>query len=137
MFKTLTFFILVAILSFAQGTSFQSVPVMTPQSFVVHINKDSEGITRQLTSTPNIWQFFYFCDNQKYKGKCGFWVDEKNNKIAGANNNVKRSGEEVTISESVVEDAGIYAKFPQNPDWNQAYLERLEVLVQGPPRPPY
>ncbi|CAI5441372.1 unnamed protein product [Caenorhabditis angaria] len=138
MFKILTLFALLSILGFAQGTSLQSIPVLIPNSFSVFVNKDSEGITRHLTSAknPDEWQFFYFCGNKKYKGKCGFWVDKKNNKIAGANNNVKKSGQEVTISKSVLGDAGSYAKFPENKDANQAYIERLDVYVQEGPKPP-
>uniref|UniRef100_A0A8R1HWZ4 Uncharacterized protein n=1 Tax=Caenorhabditis japonica TaxID=281687 RepID=A0A8R1HWZ4_CAEJA len=108
--------------------------------FKVITPDNAEGIKRYISSEllkegRVIWQYFYFCEkaNSINKKKCGYWVDDKNVKIEGANNNVKRVGDGAVISKMTKNDAGVYSKHPEDKNKKSPFAGLITVLVNGPP----
>uniref|UniRef100_A0A1I7UYY9 DUF2511 domain-containing protein n=1 Tax=Caenorhabditis tropicalis TaxID=1561998 RepID=A0A1I7UYY9_9PELO len=136
--KSLVILLFLSIVSYIQSSQEQHALVLAGRSYSVYLEKDSEGIRRQLNKGDTQEQFFYFCDKAKGNNKknCGAWVDKKGQKIKNANNNVKITEDGGTISKMQLVDSGRYSRFPEHSDEVQAILERVVVSVDEGPKPP-
>ncbi|EFO96505.1 hypothetical protein CRE_24811 [Caenorhabditis remanei] len=126
---------IVLLLAFISLATSESVPLTGPklgEDFPFELkDPDAIGVTRTLYQSNSDAQFYYFCEKTKKK-QCGAWVDEKGNKVKGADLKVAFKGKEAVFLKVQQKDAGSYHTVFENAPIS-AWVN-LEVVVPKKPK---